>query len=359
MLDWCLGARRVRQLQRILWNGKLTIFCLFLTVIVLWGNLSAGKFGTPQQDFEEIRERFYYRKCAEPRGVLVKAQTTTMAAESASDNNYATFDRYEGMMGNFHPGLGDHRWPLVTHFVGCKPCGKFGDYPAERCLKQMDRAFNFGDNQILQITSVHCQRPAVVNVGAVFTFNSVIGRAAKLALEAAVFDINADPSILNGTELKLIMKDANCNVFMGSIGAFQLIEGEIVAMIGPQSSAIAHMISQIANGLQVPLISYAATDPTLSASQFPYFFRTTQSDSYQMVAMADLIYFYGWKEVIAVFVDDDYGRNGISALDDELEKKMSKISYKFPLPTQFDLSDLTDMLNKTKFLGPRSLCSSY
>uniref|UniRef100_A0A1D1ZH92 Putative glycosyltransferase 2 n=1 Tax=Anthurium amnicola TaxID=1678845 RepID=A0A1D1ZH92_9ARAE len=60
-------------------------------------------------------------------------------------------DRYEEMMDNYHPGLGDHRWPLVTHFVGCKPCGKFGDYPVERCLKQMDRAFNFGDNQILQM----------------------------------------------------------------------------------------------------------------------------------------------------------------------------------------------------------------
>ena len=60
-------------------------------------------------------------------------------------------DRYEEMIENYHPGLGDHRWPLVTHFVGCKPCGKFGDYPVERCLKQMDRAYNFGDNQILQM----------------------------------------------------------------------------------------------------------------------------------------------------------------------------------------------------------------
>ncbi|KAJ7980270.1 Xyloglucan 6-xylosyltransferase 2 [Quillaja saponaria] len=60
-------------------------------------------------------------------------------------------DMYEEMMGNCHPGLDDHRWPRVTHSVGCKPCGKFGDYPVERCLKQMDRAFNFKDNQILQI----------------------------------------------------------------------------------------------------------------------------------------------------------------------------------------------------------------
>ncbi|KAJ6794177.1 putative xyloglucan 6-xylosyltransferase 1 [Iris pallida] len=60
-------------------------------------------------------------------------------------------DNYEEYIQKYHPGFGDHRWPLVTHFVGCKPCGKFGDYPVERCLKQMDRAFNFGDNQILQM----------------------------------------------------------------------------------------------------------------------------------------------------------------------------------------------------------------
>ncbi|XP_031098701.1 xyloglucan 6-xylosyltransferase 2-like [Ipomoea triloba] len=60
-------------------------------------------------------------------------------------------DRYEEMIDNFHPGFGDHRWPLVTHFVGCKPCSKIGDYKVGRCVKQMDRAFNFGDNQILQM----------------------------------------------------------------------------------------------------------------------------------------------------------------------------------------------------------------
>lgn len=60
-------------------------------------------------------------------------------------------DNYEEYIEKYHPGFGDHRWPLVTHFVGCKPCGKFGDYPVERCLKQMDRAYNFGDNQVLQM----------------------------------------------------------------------------------------------------------------------------------------------------------------------------------------------------------------
>ncbi|KAL6287376.1 hypothetical protein ACE6H2_011766 [Prunus campanulata] len=201
--------------------------------------------------------------------------------------------------------------------------------------------------------SLYCQRPSVVNIGAIFTFNSVIGRVARTAMEAAVSDVNADPRILNGTELRLHMEDANCSVFLGSVEVFQVLDKNIVAIVGPQSSSIAHMISEIANGLQVPLISYAATDPSLSALQFPFFLRTTQSDAYQMAAMADLIDFYGWKEVIAVYVDDDYGRNGVYTLGDELEKKMSRISYKLALPVQFNLSDITELLNKSKVLGPR------
>lgn len=135
--------------------------------------------------------------------------------------------------------------------------------------------------------------------------------------------------------------------------AFQLIEKEVVAIIGPQSSSIAHMISEVANGLKVPLVSFAATDPTLSVLQFPYFIRSTQSDAQQMAAMADLIDFYGWKEVIAIYVDDDYGRNGISALSNMLEKNMAKVSYKLPLPVQFNQHDITVLLNNSKPLGPR------
>lgn len=60
-------------------------------------------------------------------------------------------DRYEEMMEQNHPGLGDERWPFVTHFVGCKPCGSYGDYPVQRCMKGMERAFNFADNQVLNL----------------------------------------------------------------------------------------------------------------------------------------------------------------------------------------------------------------
>lgn len=63
-----------------------------------------------------------------------------------------------------------------------------------------------------------CQRPpATVNIAAVFTFDSVIGKAAEAAMKMAVSDVNSDLTILNETKLKLIMEDANCSVFLGSI----------------------------------------------------------------------------------------------------------------------------------------------
>ncbi|XP_016487207.1 putative xyloglucan 6-xylosyltransferase 5 [Nicotiana tabacum] len=60
-------------------------------------------------------------------------------------------DRYEEMIEKYKPGFGDERWPFVTHFVGCKSCGSYGDYPVEKCLKSMERAFNFADNQVLKL----------------------------------------------------------------------------------------------------------------------------------------------------------------------------------------------------------------
>ncbi|XP_047307518.1 glutamate receptor 3.3-like isoform X2 [Impatiens glandulifera] len=175
-------------------------------------------------------------------------------------------------------------------------------------------------------------RPDVVNVGAVFTFDSSIGRVAKLAIQEAVNDVNSDSSLLPETKLVVHMQNSNCSGFQGLLGALKFMETEVVAVIGPQSSVVAHMISHIANELQRPLLSFAATDPTLSSLQFPFFLRTTQSDFHQMAAIADIVDYYGWRQVVAIFIDDDFGRNGISALDDSLAAKRCKISSKIGIP---------------------------
>ncbi|XP_057974475.1 glutamate receptor 3.3 isoform X2 [Malania oleifera] len=198
-------------------------------------------------------------------------------------------------------------------------------------------------------------RPAVVNVGAIFSFDSTIGKVAKIAIEEAVKDVNSNSSILHGTKLKVTMSNSNCSGFIGMVGAMQFMENEVVAVIGPQSSVVAHVISHVANELQVPLLSFAATDPTLSSLQFPFFVRTTQSDLYQMSAIAEIVDYYSWREVIAIFIDDDFGRNGVAALDGALAERRCRVSYKSGIPSGPEVSqgDIEDVLVKVALLQSR------
>ncbi|EHA8586315.1 glutamate receptor 3.5-like [Cocos nucifera] len=169
--------------------------------------------------------------------------------------------------------------------------------------------------------------PPVVNVGALFTFNSTIGRAATLAIEFAVEDVNKDTSVLAGTKLNVIKQDTNCSGFLGTIEALQLMEKDVVAII--------------------------ATDPTLSSLEYPYFIRTIHSDYFQMNAIADIVEYYGWRKVAAIFVDDDSGRGGMSALGDALASRRAEISYKAAFPPDADINMISDLLVKVNLMESR------
>ncbi|CAN6452225.1 unnamed protein product [Victoria cruziana] len=195
--------------------------------------------------------------------------------------------------------------------------------------------------------------PKIANIGALFAFNSTIGRSAKAAIQAAVDDVNSNSSILQGTNLNVITMDTTCNGFRGTIEALELLEKDVLAIIGPQSSVIGHLLSHVVNELQVPLLSFAATDPTLSALQYPFFLRTTRSDYFQMEGVADLIDYYAWKQVVAIFVDDDYGRGGVSALGDALSMKHCKISYRAALMPGADVNSIKGTLNKVNLMESR------
>lgn len=65
-------------------------------------------------------------------------------------------------------------------------------------------------------------RPAIVNIGAIFTLNSTIGRIAKIAIDLALRDVNSDSSVLNGTKLEVQIMDSNCSGFLGIVeGMYQ------------------------------------------------------------------------------------------------------------------------------------------
>ncbi|XP_061355028.1 glutamate receptor 3.6-like [Gastrolobium bilobum] len=199
-------------------------------------------------------------------------------------------------------------------------------------------------------------KPAFVNIGVLYSFNTSVGRIVKIAVEAAVEDVNSDPSILGKTKLKVsLQEDSKYRGFLSISEALQLMATQTVAIIGPQTSTTAHVISHIANELQVPLLSFSATDPTLSSLQFPFFVRTAFSDIYQMTAIADLVNYYGWRDVIAVYGDDDHGRNGIGALGDKLAERRCKISFKAAMSPEATREEITNVLVQVALAESRVL----
>jgi hypothetical protein len=67
-------------------------------------------------------------------------------------------------------------------------------------------------------------RPDVVNVGAILSYKSIIGKVVKVAIEAAVEDVNSDSTVLAGTKIELTMQDSNYSGFMGIVeGKFSII----------------------------------------------------------------------------------------------------------------------------------------
>ena len=49
--------------------------------------------------------------------------------------------------------------------------------------------------------------PDVVNIGVLYSFNTSVGKIVKIAVKAAVEDVNSDPSILGKTKLKVSLQE--------------------------------------------------------------------------------------------------------------------------------------------------------
>ncbi|KAJ0657790.1 putative periplasmic binding protein-like I [Helianthus annuus] len=111
------------------------------------------------------------------------------------------------------------------------------------------------------------------------------------------------------------------------------MNADIVAVIGPYGSMLAHALSNVASELHVPFLSFTALDPSLSPLQYPYFIQTAPNDLYLMTAISEIISYFSYREVTAIYTDDDQFRNSIYTLGDQLWEKRCKLIYKAPLPT--------------------------
>ncbi|GJN33930.1 hypothetical protein PR202_gb22561 [Eleusine coracana subsp. coracana] len=128
---------------------------------------------------------------------------------------------------------------------------------------------------------------------------------------------------------------------------------KVQAIIGPKTSTQARFIIGLGNQTNVPILSYSATSPYLSAEHSKYFVRTALDDASQVPAIASLIQFFNWSQVVPIYEDSDFGRGIIPYLVDALQDVDAHIPYRSVIPSVPTDDQIKAELNKLMTMQTR------
>ncbi|KAM0877099.1 hypothetical protein ACQ4PT_035745 [Festuca glaucescens] len=121
----------------------------------------------------------------------------------------------------------------------------------------------------------------------------------------------------------------------------------------PQKSSEATFVSDIGNNSKVPVISFTATNPALSSGNVPYFLRATLSDAAQVNSLAALIKAYGWREVVPIYEETDFGRGIIPYLVDALQEFGASMPYRTGISQSANSDQVEEELYKLMTMQTR------
>ena len=76
---------------------------------------------------------------------------------------------------------------------------------------------------ILGALSVVEPKSDIINIGYIVPLQTINGRVSSIALKAAVDDVNSDPTILLGRQLKISVHDTNFTGFYGILGGKKIL----------------------------------------------------------------------------------------------------------------------------------------
>ncbi|XP_064938921.1 glutamate receptor 2.1-like [Musa acuminata AAA Group] len=166
------------------------------------------------------------------------------------------------------------------------------------------------------------------HVGVILDLTTLVGKMGQTSISMAIDDFYSINSNYT-TRLVLHTKDSGNDVVQAASAALDLIEKiEVQVIIGPQKSSQAALVSYVGNKSHVPIISFTATSPSLSSALTPYFVRAAFDDAVQVDSISSIIRAYGWREVVPVYEDSDYGRGIIPYLIDSLEQVDCRVPYR-------------------------------
>ncbi|XP_034680224.1 glutamate receptor 2.2-like, partial [Vitis riparia] len=159
-----------------------------------------------------------------------------------------------------------------------------------------------------------------VKVGVVLDLDTWVGKMGLSCISMALSDFYASHGHYK-TRVVTKIRDSKGDVVGAAAAAVDLLQNEEVeAIIGPRSSMQANFMIGLGSKARVPIISFSATSPSLSSLQSQYFIRATLNDSAQVPAIRAIVQAFGWREVVLIYVDNEYGNGVVPSLTSALQE---------------------------------------
>ncbi|KAL5842297.1 hypothetical protein ACOSQ3_012900 [Xanthoceras sorbifolium] len=204
---------------------------------------------------------------------------------------------------------------------------------------------------VMLITVVLCETSTLkdqVRVGVILDLNAKVGRIAQRWMSMAYSDFYAVKAHYR-TRLALLTRNSINDVVAAASEALDLMKNEEVhVIIGPQRSAQAKFVISLGEKSEVPIISFSATSPGLSPTENPFFIRTAHDDSFQVRAIADIVKAYGWRDVIPIYENTDYGNGLITYLNDAFQEHNIRVPYRSVISLNSSEGEILQELKKLK-----------
>ncbi|EYU21230.1 hypothetical protein MIMGU_mgv1a023831mg, partial [Erythranthe guttata] len=155
------------------------------------------------------------------------------------------------------------------------------------------------------------------------------------------------------TRLVLHTRDSKGRVTDAAASALNLLkEVQVDAIIGPQRSSQAEFVIGLGDTAKVPIISFSATSPSLRP-QTPYFVQTALNDAAQVDAVAAIVKYFRWNQIVLVYEDSEFG-NGITPyLSNAFQQINARISYRSIIPTSASDDFILQEMYKMKTMQTR------
>ncbi|KAM0913363.1 hypothetical protein ACQ4PT_012218 [Festuca glaucescens] len=175
-------------------------------------------------------------------------------------------------------------------------------------------------------------QPTDVNVGLIIDAASPVGKIATTTIPMALDDFYA--AFPNSTaRVKILKHDSGGDVVAAASAALQLMTRQGArAILGPQSSVESAFVADLGTRAEVPVVSFSATSPSVSPTTARFFVRAALSDAAQAGAIAALATYFGWRRVVPIYQDDDYGAAFVPFLVDALTTARATVPYRCALP---------------------------